>query len=128
MPTTHLRWLDLSDLDFLWMNRNSIRSYGTHASREKIRYVGWLFLWWCRLLDRPWEDWEGMMQQHREDTDVQTGISNWGLPERKLYISNAQDQTLIGTSYSVIDWIVCHRWGLLSQNPFNLVYATFMKS
>lgn len=40
MPTTHLRWLDLSDLNFLWMNRNSIRSYGTHASREKYGMLG----------------------------------------------------------------------------------------
>ena len=43
------------------------------------------------------------MQQDREDPDLQTGISNWGLPERKLYISNAQDQTVIGTSYNVME-------------------------
>ena len=65
------------------------------------------------------------MQQDREDPDLQTGISKWGLPERKLYISNAQDQTVI---WNFLHWIVSHRWGLLSQNPFNLVYAIFMKS
>jgi len=72
------------------MNRTSIRSYGTHASRKKKKYEGRQIESCCRQLDRPWEDWEGMMQQDREKRDnFQSGISNWGLSERKLYKSNA---------------------------------------